>query len=212
MLEGDFPRPCCRAVPYPSSPFFNRNGTGGSLQSCCLEGLLAVQYWCERELGASPPQVPFPALFINAQRVFPPWCFRMNEEQIATVCLSVLRALSYLHNQGVIHRDIKSDSILLTSDGRVSIQHFRCCLSLAHKGNRLMGAVIKQLRVWLVKVTLISRVCVQSISKCYTLLLKRPPGRAACTIGSCRRLVTVPVPCFHLLGWLLLSGNWSLWC
>lgn len=45
---------------------------------------------------------------------------RMNEEQIATVCLSVLRALSYLHTQGVIHRDIKSDSILLTSDGRVS--------------------------------------------------------------------------------------------
>lgn len=47
---------------------------------------------------------------------------RMNEEQIATVCLSVLRALSYLHTQGVIHRDIKSDSILLTSDGRVSAQ------------------------------------------------------------------------------------------
>lgn len=46
----------------------------------------------------------------------------MNEEQIATVCLSVLRALSYLHTQGVIHRDIKSDSILLTSDGRVSAQ------------------------------------------------------------------------------------------
>lgn len=45
---------------------------------------------------------------------------RMNEEQIATVCLSVLKALSYLHMQGVIHRDIKSDSILLTSDGRVS--------------------------------------------------------------------------------------------
>lgn len=53
------------------------------------------------------------------------WCLlyfpdRMNEEQIATVCLSVLKALSYLHTQGVIHRDIKSDSILLTSDGRVS--------------------------------------------------------------------------------------------
>uniref|UniRef100_A0A8C6XM31 non-specific serine/threonine protein kinase n=1 Tax=Naja naja TaxID=35670 RepID=A0A8C6XM31_NAJNA len=53
---------------------------------------------------------------------------RMNEEQIATVCLSVLRALSYLHNQGVIHRDIKSDSILLTSDGRVSICHFLLAL------------------------------------------------------------------------------------
>ena len=48
----------------------------------------------------------------------------MNEEQIATVCLSVLRALSYLHTQGVIHRDIKSDSILLTSDGRVRCYSF----------------------------------------------------------------------------------------
>lgn len=48
-----------------------------------------------------------------------PSLFRMNEEQIATVCLSVLKALSVLHTQGVIHRDIKSDSILLTHDGRV---------------------------------------------------------------------------------------------
>jgi len=45
----------------------------------------------------------------------------MNEEQIATVCLSVLKALSVLHTQGVIHRDIKSDSILLTHDGRVRL-------------------------------------------------------------------------------------------
>lgn len=44
----------------------------------------------------------------------------MNEEQIAAVCLAVLKALSVLHAQGVIHRDIKSDSILLTHDGRVS--------------------------------------------------------------------------------------------
>lgn len=57
---------------------------------------------------------------------------RMNEEQIATVCLSVLRALSYLHTQGVIHRDIKSDSILLTSDGRVSAYNKCVCVQLCH--------------------------------------------------------------------------------
>ncbi|XP_006870456.1 PREDICTED: serine/threonine-protein kinase PAK 7 [Chrysochloris asiatica] len=56
---------------------------------------------------------------------------RMNEEQIATVCLSVLRALSYLHNQGVIHRDIKSDSILLTSDGRIKLSDFGFCAQVS---------------------------------------------------------------------------------
>lgn len=45
--------------------------------------------------------------------------FRLTEEQLATVCEAVLQALCYLHAQGVIHRDIKSDSILLTLDGRV---------------------------------------------------------------------------------------------
>ncbi|XP_039572472.1 serine/threonine-protein kinase PAK 4 isoform X2 [Passer montanus] len=52
---------------------------------------------------------------------------RMSEEQIAAVCRSVLRALAVLHAQGVIHRDIKSDSILLTHDGRVKLSDFGFC-------------------------------------------------------------------------------------
>eukprot|EP00066_Takifugu_rubripes_P017752 XP_011607018.1 PREDICTED: serine/threonine-protein kinase PAK 4 [Takifugu rubripes] len=56
---------------------------------------------------------------------------RMNEEQIATVCLSVLKALSVLHKQGVIHRDIKSDSILLTHDGRVKLSDFGFCAQVS---------------------------------------------------------------------------------
>lgn len=49
---------------------------------------------------------------------------RMDENQIATVCKSVLRALAFLHANGVIHRDIKSDSILLSQDGRVKLTDF----------------------------------------------------------------------------------------
>ncbi|TRY57942.1 hypothetical protein DNTS_009827, partial [Danionella cerebrum] len=56
---------------------------------------------------------------------------RMSEEQIATVCVSVLKALSYLHTQGVIHRDIKSDSILLTSDGRIKLSDFGFCAQVS---------------------------------------------------------------------------------
>lgn len=43
----------------------------------------------------------------------------MGEEEIAYVCHTILKALAFLHSQGVIHRDIKSDSILLTHEGRV---------------------------------------------------------------------------------------------
>uniref|UniRef100_F6XN12 non-specific serine/threonine protein kinase n=1 Tax=Monodelphis domestica TaxID=13616 RepID=F6XN12_MONDO len=56
---------------------------------------------------------------------------RLNEEQIATVSESVLQALAYLHSQGVIHRDIKSDSILLTLDGRVKLSDFGFCAQIS---------------------------------------------------------------------------------
>uniref|UniRef100_A0A667Z9T0 non-specific serine/threonine protein kinase n=1 Tax=Myripristis murdjan TaxID=586833 RepID=A0A667Z9T0_9TELE len=56
---------------------------------------------------------------------------RLNEEQVATVCEGVLQALSYLHSQGVIHRDIKSDSILLTLDGRIKLSDFGFCAQIS---------------------------------------------------------------------------------
>ena len=56
----------------------------------------------------------------------------LSEPQIAAVLRSCLKALDYLHSKGVIHRDIKSDSILLSRDGKVSpigkhVHHWRAC-------------------------------------------------------------------------------------
>lgn len=64
----------------------------------------------------SERQLFYQVIFQNKIDFFP---HRMDEEQIATVCKQCLKALVYLHSQGVIHRDIKSDSILLASDGKV---------------------------------------------------------------------------------------------
>jgi hypothetical protein len=49
---------------------------------------------------------------------------RLDESQIAHVCLMTLRALRYIHRSHRIHRDIKSDNILLNSRGEVKIADF----------------------------------------------------------------------------------------
>ncbi|XP_061563020.1 serine/threonine-protein kinase PAK 6-like [Cololabis saira] len=56
---------------------------------------------------------------------------RLDEEQMATVCEGVLQALAYLHSQGVIHRDLKSDSILLALDGRIKLSDFGFCAQIS---------------------------------------------------------------------------------
>lgn len=50
----------------------------------------------------------------------------MTEGQIASVSRETLKGLQHLHSKGVIHRDIKSDNILLSNDGEIKLSKLSC--------------------------------------------------------------------------------------
>lgn len=61
---------------------------------------------------------------------------QMNEEQIAWVCQETLKGLAYIHSLHRIHRDIKSDNILLGDTGDVKIADFGYAAQLTKKKNK----------------------------------------------------------------------------
>ncbi|GAB5590514.1 Protein kinase [Umbelopsis nana] len=62
----------------------------------------------------------------------------MDETQIATICLETAKGLQHLHSRKIIHRDIKSDNVLLNSFGHIKISDFGYCAKLtAQKSKRV---------------------------------------------------------------------------
>lgn len=55
----------------------------------------------------------------------------LTESQIQVVCKQTLEALSYLHDNKIIHRDLKAGNILFTLDGDIKLgklfKHLNLC-------------------------------------------------------------------------------------
>lgn len=66
---------------------------------------------------------------------------QMTEPQIAAVCKEVLLALSFVHSLHRIHRDIKSDNILLSTNGEVKLADFGYCAQLTEQTSKRNSVV-----------------------------------------------------------------------
>jgi serine/threonine protein kinase len=66
----------------------------------------------------------------------------MKEPEIAYVCKNLTEALRYLHSRNFLHRDIKSDNVLLGATGEVKLADFGLAIELvkgAEKRRSVLG-------------------------------------------------------------------------
>ncbi|XP_058713312.1 serine/threonine-protein kinase PAK 3-like, partial [Poecile atricapillus] len=66
---------------------------------------------------------------------------QMSEEEIAAVSRECLQGLDFLHSNHVIHRDVKSNNILLRTDGSVKLADFGLSVQLTPEKNQRCSVI-----------------------------------------------------------------------
>lgn len=64
-----------------------------------------------------------------------------KEKYIAYVCRNILEALAYLHRNNKLHRDIKSDNVLINSKGEIKLGDFGFAIGLTKEQDRRKSVV-----------------------------------------------------------------------
>ncbi|XP_068855332.1 serine/threonine-protein kinase PAK 3-like [Aphelocoma coerulescens] len=65
----------------------------------------------------------------------------LEEGQIGAVCRECLQGLHFLHSRRVIHRDVKSCNILVSTDGSVKLADFGLCAQLTPEHDKCSSSV-----------------------------------------------------------------------
>ncbi|KAM3654289.1 serine/threonine-protein kinase PAK 3-like [Ammospiza maritima maritima] len=60
----------------------------------------------------------------------------LSEDEMAAISRECLQGLDFLHSNDVIHRDVKSDNILLRTDGSVKLADFGLATQLTPEQSR----------------------------------------------------------------------------
>lgn len=62
---------------------------------------------------------------------------RIDEEEAKIILIQICSAVNYMHNKGILHRDLKLDNMVLENDGKVKITDFGLSTNLDGLENRL---------------------------------------------------------------------------